>query len=73
VEDVATTTMFFVGMVKAPVFAFAIAVIGCYQGLNVSGSAESVGKLTTLSVVQSIFVVIMADGLFSVAFSKAGI
>ena len=73
VEDVATTTMFFVGMVKAPVFAFAIAVIGCYQGLNVSGSAESVGKLTTLSVVQAIFVVIMADGLFSVAFSKAGI
>jgi phospholipid/cholesterol/gamma-HCH transport system permease protein len=73
VEDVATTTMFFVGMVKAPVFAFAIAVIGCYQGLNVSGSAESLGKLTTLSVVQSIFVVIMADGLFSVAFSKAGI
>jgi len=53
--------------------AFAIAVIGCYQGLNVSGSAESLGKLTTLSVVQSIFVVIMADGLFSVAFSKAGI
>ena len=73
VQDVATPTMFFVGMVKAPVFALAIAVIGCFQGLNVSGSAESVGKLTTLSVVQAIFVVIMADGLFSIAFSKAGI
>ena len=73
VQDVATPTMFFVGMIKAPVFAFAIAVIGCYQGLNVTGSAESVGKLTTLSVVQAIFVVIMADGLFSIAFSEADI
>ena len=65
--------MFFVGMIKAPVFAFIIAIIGCYQGLNVSGSAESVGRRTTLSVVQSIFIVIMADALFSVMFSKAGI
>jgi phospholipid/cholesterol/gamma-HCH transport system permease protein len=73
VEDVATPTMFFVGMIKAPVFAFAIAVIGCYQGLNVTGSAASVGKRTTLAVVQAIFVVIMADGLFSVAFQMAGI
>jgi len=73
VQDVATTNMFLVGMIKAPVFAFAIAVIGCYQGLNVSGSAESIGKRTTLSVVQAIFVVIMADALFSVVFQKAGI
>jgi phospholipid/cholesterol/gamma-HCH transport system permease protein len=73
VEDVATPTMFFVGMIKAPVFAFAIAVIGCYQGLNVSGSAASVGRRTTLAVVQAIFVVIMADGIFSVAFQMAGI
>jgi len=73
VQDVATPTMFFVGMIKAPVFAFVIAVIGCYQGLNVSGSAEDIGKTTTLSVVQAIFVVIMSDALFSVVFSKAGI
>jgi phospholipid/cholesterol/gamma-HCH transport system permease protein len=73
VEVVATPTMFFVGMIKAPVFAFAIAVIGCYQGLNVSGSAASVGRRTTLAVVQAIFVVIMADGIFSVAFQLAGI
>ena len=73
VADVATPTMFFVGMIKAPVFAFIIAIIGCYQGLNVTGSAESVGRRTTLAVVQAIFVVIMADGLFSIAFSEADI
>ena len=73
VQDVATPTMFFVGMIKAPVFAFVIAVIGCYQGLNVSGSAESIGRKTTFSVVQAIFVVIMADAIFSVIFSKAGV
>jgi phospholipid/cholesterol/gamma-HCH transport system permease protein len=73
VAEVATPTTFFVGMIKAPVFAFIIAVIGCYQGLKVSGSAESVGKRTTLAVVQAIFVVIMADGLFSIAFSEADI
>ena len=73
VQTVATPTMFFVGLVKAPVFAFLIATIGCYQGLDVSGSAESVGKKTTLSVVQAIFLVVMADGLFSVIFSKMDI
>ena len=73
VEDVVTPTMFFVGMIKAPVFAFAIAVIGCYQGLNVKGSAESIGRNTTLAVVQAIFVVMLADGLFSVVFSEAEI
>ena len=55
------------------VFAFLIAVIGTYQGMNVSGSAESVGRLTTVAVVQSIFLVIMADALFSIVFSKAGL
>jgi phospholipid/cholesterol/gamma-HCH transport system permease protein len=73
VRAVATITMFFVGMIKAPVFAFAIAAISCHQGMSVSGSAESVGRRTTLSVVQSIFVVIMADALFSVIFSEVGL
>ena len=72
-QVVATPTMFFVGMIKAPVFAFLIAVIGTYQGMNVSGSAESVGRLTTVAVVQSIFLVIMADAAFSVIFSKVGL
>jgi phospholipid/cholesterol/gamma-HCH transport system permease protein len=73
VAEVATPTMFFVGMIKAPVFAFAIAVIGCYQGLSIKGSAESIGRNTTLAVVQAIFVVMMTDALFSVVFSEAEI
>ena len=73
VQTVAKPMMFFVGMIKAPVFAFIIAIIGTYQGMNISGSAESVGKLTTVSVVQSIFLVIMADALFSILFSQLGI
>jgi phospholipid/cholesterol/gamma-HCH transport system permease protein len=51
------------------VFALIIALVGCYQGLRVTGSAESVGRQTTISVVQSIFLVILADALFSIAFS----
>lgn len=72
-EKVATFNMFLVGMIKAPVFAYLIALVGTYQGMNVSGSAESVGRLTTVAVVQSIFLVIMADALFSVVFSKMGL
>lgn len=64
-----TPTMFWVGMVKAPVFAFVIAMVGCFEGLRVTGSAESVGRLTTKSVVESIFLVIVLDALFSILFS----
>jgi phospholipid/cholesterol/gamma-HCH transport system permease protein len=64
-----TTTQFWVGMIKAPVFAFIIALVGCFEGLQVSGSAESVGRHTTQSVVESIFLVIVFDALFSVLFS----
>lgn len=73
VQSVAKPTMFFVGMIKAPVFAFIIAIIGTYQGMNISGSAESVGRLTTVSVVQAIFLVIMADAIFSILFAQLGI
>jgi phospholipid/cholesterol/gamma-HCH transport system permease protein len=58
-----------VGLVKAPFFAFIIALIGCYEGFQVARSAESVGRLTTLSVVESIFLVIVADAGFSIVFS----
>ncbi|MDA0655877.1 MAG: ABC transporter permease [Proteobacteria bacterium] len=68
-EEAITVTHFLVGMVKAPVFAFIIAIVGCYEGLRVSGSAESVGRMTTKSVVESIFLVIIADALFSILFS----
>lgn len=68
-----STTTLFVGLVKAPVFAVVIALVGCYEGLRVSGSAESVGLLTTRSVVVSIFLVIVLDAAFSVLFSYIGI
>lgn len=58
-----------VGLVKAPIFALAIAMVGCHEGLRVSGSAESVGRLTTRAVVESIFLVIIIDALFSVLFA----
>ncbi|CAM3583261.1 putative phospholipid ABC transporter permease protein MlaE [Halomonas lysinitropha] len=54
---------FLVGIGKAPVFAFLVAVIGCLEGFKVSGSAQSVGEHTTSSVVQSIFVVILLDAI----------
>jgi phospholipid/cholesterol/gamma-HCH transport system permease protein len=68
-----TPTMFWVGMVKAPVFAFVIAMVGCFEGLRVAGSAESVGHLTTKAVVESIFLVIVLDALFSILFSVLGV
>lgn len=61
------------GIGKAPVFAAIIAAVGCFQGFRVYGSAESVGRQTTISVVQSIFLVIIVDAVFSVAFNKLGI
>lgn len=71
--EAVSLTSFLIGVGKAPVFAIIIALVGCYQGFQVSGSAESVGKQTTKSVVQSIFLVILADAMFSIAFSWLGI
>ncbi|NJM43503.1 MAG: DUF4131 domain-containing protein [Brachymonas sp.] len=68
-----TTTTLWVGLVKAPVFAFLIAMVGCFEGLRVEGSAESVGRLTTQSVVESIFLVIVFDAFFSILFSFLGV
>jgi phospholipid/cholesterol/gamma-HCH transport system permease protein len=68
-NDVVTETHFWVGMVKAPVFAILIALVGCFEGLRVTGSAESVGKMTTRAVVEGIFLVIIFDALFSILFS----
>jgi phospholipid/cholesterol/gamma-HCH transport system permease protein len=64
---------FFVGLFKAPVFAFFIAIIGCMHGLRVSGSAESVGSETTRAVVKSIFLVLVLDALFSILFERLGV
>ena len=63
---------FMVGMVKAPVFAFVIALVGCYEGFQVERNAASVGLLTTRSVVESVFLVIVLDAAFSVMFSCVG-
>jgi phospholipid/cholesterol/gamma-HCH transport system permease protein len=64
---------FLVGMIKAPVFAYVIGMVGCFEGLNVERNAASVGKLTTRSVVESVFLVIVLDAGFSVMFSILGI
>jgi phospholipid/cholesterol/gamma-HCH transport system permease protein len=64
-----STTDYLVGVGKAPVFAAIIVMVGCFQGFRTKGGADSVGRQTTRSVVQSIFLVIVADALFSVAFS----
>lgn len=68
-----TIADYLVGIGKAPVFAAIIAAVGCYQGFKVSGSAESVGRHTTISVVESIFLVIVVDAIFSIIFSRLGI
>ncbi len=64
---------FFLGMVKTPFFAFIIAMVGCYQGFKVESSANSVGLQTTKSVVQSIFLIIVADAIFSILYTWIGV
>lgn len=64
-----SVTSYLVGIGKAPVFAAVIVVVGCFQGFRTQGGPDSVGRQTTRAVVQSIFLVIVADALFSIAFS----
>lgn len=66
-------THYLLGLVKAPVFALIIAGVGCFQGFQVGLSAESVGRQTTKAAVQSIFLIIIADALFSIVFSMMGL
>ncbi len=72
-EEAIGPATFWVGIAKAPVFAFLIAMVGCYEGLLVSGGADSVGRHTTKSVVTGIFLVIVFDALFSILFSYLGV
>ena len=67
--DAIHLSSFLTGIGKAPVFAAIIALVGCHQGFQVTGSADSVGRQTTVSVVHSIFLVILADALFSIFFN----
>ncbi|MDE2275030.1 MAG: ABC transporter permease, partial [Burkholderiales bacterium] len=62
-----------IGVGKAFVFAFIIVLVGCFQGLRAGGGADSVGRQTTATVVQAIFLVISADAVFSVAFNLIGL
>jgi phospholipid/cholesterol/gamma-HCH transport system permease protein len=72
-KDAVTLNTFLVGMIKAPVFAFIIGIVGCFEGLRVERNAASVGLLTTRAVVEAIFLVIVFDAGFSILFSKLGL
>jgi phospholipid/cholesterol/gamma-HCH transport system permease protein len=71
-HDAVSVTSLEVGMIKAPFMALVIGIVACSEGLRVKGSAESLGKQTTTSVVKSIFLVIVLDGLFAIFFASVG-
>jgi len=64
---------FLVGLAKAPFFALIIGVIGCFQGMQVKSNTDSLGRLTSRAVVEAIFMVILADSVFSIFFAAAGL
>jgi phospholipid/cholesterol/gamma-HCH transport system permease protein len=72
-QDAMSIKSVVVGMIKAPVMAFLVGLIASIEGLKVEGSSESLGRRTTSSVVKSIFIVIVADGLFAVFFAAIGV
>jgi phospholipid/cholesterol/gamma-HCH transport system permease protein len=71
-HEAVTVTHFEVGLIKAPFMALVIGIVACSEGLRVKGSAESLGRQTTTSVVKSIFLVIVLDGLFAIFFASIG-
>jgi phospholipid/cholesterol/gamma-HCH transport system permease protein len=71
-REAVSVTHFEVGMIKAPFMALVIGLVACSEGLRVKGSAESLGLQTTTSVVKSIFLVIVLDGLFAIFFASIG-
>jgi phospholipid/cholesterol/gamma-HCH transport system permease protein len=71
-HEAVSVTHFEVGIIKAPFMALVIGIVACSEGQRVKGSAESLGKQTTTSVVKSIFLVIVLDGLFAVFFASIG-
>ena len=73
VYEVLEVKHYLLGMLKGPVFAFLIAAIGCFRGFQVSHNTESIGLHTTASVVNSIFLVIAFDALFSVIYTELGL
>jgi phospholipid/cholesterol/gamma-HCH transport system permease protein len=71
-RDAISVTHFKVGMIKAPFMALVIGIVACMEGFAVKGSAESLGRQTTASVVKAIFLVIVLDGLFAIFFASIG-
>ena len=71
-QEVVPITDMWIGLIKAPVFGFIIALSGCFQGMLVENDSEQVGTRTTTAVVQSIFLVIVLDAVFAVFFSSIG-
>jgi phospholipid/cholesterol/gamma-HCH transport system permease protein len=69
-QEMTDVRHFWIGMIKTPVFAFVVTLVGCLEGFKVEGSAESVGRHTTASVVQSVFLVIVLDALFALLYSE---
>ena len=67
-QDALAPTTFWAGLIKAPVFAVLIAMVGTYRGMQVRDSSRELGRLTTVAVVQSIFLVIFADAVFAIVF-----
>ena len=72
IREVVPLTDVWVGLIKAPVFGLIVGLAGCYQGMQVSGNAEEVGKRTTMAVVQAIFMVIVLDAFFAIFFTEIG-
>jgi phospholipid/cholesterol/gamma-HCH transport system permease protein len=72
-QDAIAPTTFWVGIMKAPVFAMLIALAGTFRGMQVRGSSRELGRLTTVAVVQSIFLVLLADALFAILFMELDI
>jgi phospholipid/cholesterol/gamma-HCH transport system permease protein len=73
IPQVVSLISFSYGLGKTPIFALVIALVGCYQGFRVRGGADSVGRQTTQSVVQSIFLVIVLNAIFAVTVGGAGL
>jgi phospholipid/cholesterol/gamma-HCH transport system permease protein len=72
-HEILELKQYLLGMIKGPVFAFVIASVGCFRGMQVSDNTESIGLHTTASVVNSIFLVIAFDALFSVIYTELGL
>ena len=72
IQEVVPTYDLWVALIKAPVFGLIVALAGCYQGMQVEGNSEEVGKRTTKAVVQAIFAVIVIDAFFAVFFTELG-